>query len=71
MGRSSQWYSICSKILDDDAPKPWCISDLEPETGTAELAEKLAAHFTNITNESEKLTSDQIPISKVPNVLIP
>ena len=54
-GRSASWYTILTKVMDDDAPTLWFISDLEPNKQPAELAEELAVHFTDITNEARKL----------------
>ena len=51
-GRNASWYSILSRVIDDDAPQIWSLSDLEPNKAPADLAEELAEHFTNNTNEA-------------------
>ena len=71
MGRQNQWYQILSCMLDNDAPKQWSVGDLEPDKDPKEIAESLAAHFTSITNQTAPLASQDIPKSKVPQVLIP
>ena len=71
MGRASQWYSILSRMTDDESPKAWNVMDLQPDADPKDLANKLAEHFTNITNETPALKGTDIPTSKVPNVLIP
>ena len=45
IGRESQWYSILSKMLDEDSPKQWSITELEPDTPPEELAEKTVTAF--------------------------
>ena len=70
VGNSSKWYSILPK-LDDEQAKQWTVNELEPDTDVEALAEKLAVHFTSITNESGPLLQSQIPTSRVPSVLIP
>ena len=72
-GRSSSWYSILTKVMDDDAPTLWSIADLEPDKEPADLAKELAEHFTSITNIACPLANEDIPISNpgVENVLIP
>ena len=57
--------------MHDDAPKLWSLADLEPDKAPEKLAEDLAIHFTEITNQSLELTMDEIPISTVPEVLLP
>ena len=64
------WHTILPKLSNEEAAKLWSVTDLEPNTEPEILAEELATHFTNITNESE-LNTSEIPISMVPNILIP
>ena len=68
-GKNGSWYNVLSRIVDDDAPKLWSLSDLEPDKAPEQLAEDLAVHFTEITNQSESL--QDIPLSLVPDVLLP
>ena len=69
-GRTASSYSILTKVMDEDAPALWSIADLEPNKQPGVLAEELAVHFTNITNEARKLEDHEIPDSIVPNILI-
>ena len=62
-GISGSWYNVLSRIVDDDAPKLWSLADLEPDKAPEKLAEDLAIHFTEITNQSSELTIDEIPTS--------
>ena len=71
MGRSHQWYVVLSKMLDDESLKAWSVGDLAPDKPQTELAEELALHFTDITNKSSPLLPEEIPQSRVDNVLIP
>ena len=68
-GKNGSWYNILSKIVDDDVPKLWSLSDLDPDKDPKTLAEDLTVHFTEVTNQSLPLSN--IPASKVPDVLIP
>ena len=55
MGRNNSWYSLLSKIVDEDAPRLWSIADMEPNKPPKEPAEDLASHFTDITNKASAL----------------
>ena len=44
-GKSSSWYNILNKIIDNDAPKIWSISELEPDKEPGTLAEDLSYTF--------------------------
>ena len=57
--------------MDDGAPPLWTLADLEPNKSPSTLAEELALHFTEITNQADPLQHSQIPVSSVPNVLVP
>ena len=70
-GRQASWYSILTKVMDNEAPKLWLIADLEPDKAPITLAEDLAAHFTYITNQATALKDSNIPGSIVPDVLLP
>ena len=70
-GRNGSWYSLLARMVDDDAPKLWSLADLEPDKAPEKIAEDLAEHFTSITNQSLPLLPSQIPVYKVPNILVP
>ena len=38
-GKNNSWYRILSKIVDDDAPQVWSVSDLDPTKDAPTLAE--------------------------------
>ena len=57
-------------MVDDDAPKLWSLSDLEPDKSPAQLAEDLALHFTEVTNQVSPLLQTEIPAALVPDVLL-
>ena len=56
--------------MDDNAPNLWSLADLAPDTPAEKLAEELASHFTEITNQSKALEAQEVPCSNVPDVLI-
>ena len=70
-GKNGSWYNVLSRIVDDDAPKLWSLADLEPDKAPGQLAEYLAVHFTEIPNQSDPLTSNDIPRLMVADTLIP
>ena len=55
-GKTGQWHSIANFLKSDGHPRKWVINDLFPEKTAEEMADNLAAHFTEITNQSEPLT---------------
>ena len=70
IGRASAWYSILPKLNDEQA-KQWTVNELEPDSSVEDLAEKLATHFTSITNQAQSFTFDMIPRSDAAAILIP
>ena len=52
-------------MVNEDAPKLWSISELEPDKDPATIAGDLAKHFTEITNKSPALLKEEIPKSSV------
>ena len=54
-GRRGQWWSIASYMGSDENPRKWTIADLDPDKPAEVVAEELAAHFTEITNQSLSL----------------
>ena len=46
-------------MVSDENPRPWAITDLNPDKTPSELASELADHFTSVTNQS-------IPLTKTP-----
>ena len=56
-GRTGQWWSIAKYMVSDENPRPWSITDLNPDKTPADLASELADHFTSVTNQSVPLTT--------------
>ena len=71
MGHNNSWYSLLSKIVDEDAPQLWSIADLEPNRDPKDLAEDLASHFTSIRNEAKALEVEDIPTTDMMQADIP
>ena len=70
-GRSGQWYSIYRFLTSDDMPRRWQITELNPGQNPKELANDLANHFSQITNEGRPLIKEDIPRSSKGPGLIP
>ena len=49
----------------------WSLADLEPNKEPQTVAEELALHFTEVTNQSPPLIPEDIPNSFVLDILIP
>ena len=59
-GRNGSWFNVLSRVVDEDAPKLWSLADMEPDKSPQTLAEDLAKHFTEITNQSPALEQSEI-----------
>ena len=57
-------------MVDNNAPKLWSISELEPDKDPTTLVEDLAKHFMEITNNSPALLKEEIPKSLVQDIIV-
>lgn len=71
-GKTGQWFSIYKYLSSDEMPERWNVSEICPDDLPAVLADKLAEHFSQITNLASPLDLDHdIPQSSVGPGLIP
>ena len=70
-GRNNQWYNIYKFLASDEKPERWEITELSPDETPKNLANKLAVHFSKITNISRPLNLNDLPTSVTGNGMIP
>ena len=58
-GKTNQWYNIYKFLASDDKPDRWEITQLEPDEEPRSLANKLAKHFSQITNMAPALDMNE------------